>query len=101
MKKVSVFFASAACLVAAVGVYGKVAKAAAVDGTVYFVPVFANRAADGPFCTQIVTPTNCAGNGLRCTILADYGPNGTAIAKVSKIVTVGGVAGNCVIAKKP
>jgi hypothetical protein len=100
MKKVSVFFASAACLVAAAGVYAKAAKAALA--TVWYIPSYAHATGSTPttpFCTVPLSTSSCDGSSVRCTLAnVSYDTDGTvALVYVSKKLTTNG---DCVAAFK-
>ena len=82
MKKVRVFLASAACVVAAAGVYAN--KASTVLFT-FFIPSYANKDLAGKFCSISIANLNCTIVGqTRCTLLHDY-PNDTAPAQSVRV----------------
>jgi hypothetical protein len=89
MKKARLILASAACMVAIVGVY---AKAIAV-APIFYVPSYVHRNQTGVFCTIVVSsPAFCGGSfTIRCTIPYTY--NGTVFynVNVSKRAAEGGL----------
>jgi hypothetical protein len=68
MKKVRVILASAACMVAAAGVYAKVLAPI----TTYYLPLYADRNTTGAKCGVTITSPCDGSQSTRCTYVAGY-----------------------------